>query len=101
MALQQTMQEIWAADRPFEAYKLQGPVQRNVPELFLKRAEWWVVNSIERCHAKSNVPEESGEPDHWYPVEFNTEHLCWVEICWIENLEIGGHWQAFHMQERI
>jgi hypothetical protein len=27
--------------------------------------------------------------------EFNFEHLCWVEICWIENLEIGGHWQAF------
>jgi hypothetical protein len=25
------------------------------------------------------------------------EHLCWVEIRWIENLEIGGHWEAFRI----
>jgi hypothetical protein len=95
VVLQQTTQEIWASERPFEACKLQGLVQRDIPELFFKRAEWWVVNGIERYYAKSNTPEESGEPDCWYPVEFNTEHLCWVEIHWIENLEIGGHWQAF------
>jgi hypothetical protein len=97
VALQWSTQELWASERPFKAYELQGPVQRNVPELFLKRAEWWVVNSIEQYHTKLNAPEESGEPDCWYPVEFNTNHLCWVEIHWIENLEIGGHWQAFHI----
>jgi hypothetical protein len=43
------------------------------------------------------MPEESGEPECWYPVEFNFEHLCWVEIHWIENLKIGGHWQAFRI----
>jgi hypothetical protein len=36
-----------------------------------------------------------GELNQWYAVEFDFNHLCWVEICWIENLEIGGHWQAF------
>jgi hypothetical protein len=56
-----------------------------------------VVNSIKQYHTRSNTPEESGEPEHWYPVEFNTECLCWVEIHWIENLEIRGHWQAFHI----
>jgi glutaredoxin len=50
--------------RALQAYKLQGPVQRNVPELFIKRAEWWVVNSIEQYHTKSSAPEESGEPEH-------------------------------------
>jgi hypothetical protein len=56
-----------------------------------------VVNGIKRYHTKLSVPEESGESEHWYTVEFNFEHLCWVEICWIENLEIGGHWQAFRI----
>jgi hypothetical protein len=32
---------------------------------------------------------------NWYPVEFNTEHACWAEVCWIENLEVGRHWEAF------
>jgi hypothetical protein len=95
VVLQQTTQGIWALEGPFIAYELQGPLQRNIPELFIKEAKWCVVNSIEQYHAKSHTPEESGEPECWYPVEFNTEHLCWVEICWIENLEIGGHWQAF------
>jgi hypothetical protein len=94
VALQTTTREIWAAEGPFEAYKLQGPVQREIPELFIKAAEWRVYNGIERYHARSTAPEESSS-ECWYTVEFNFEHLCWVEIHWIENLEIGGHWQAF------
>jgi hypothetical protein len=97
MALQSTTRELWASEGPFEAYKLQGPVRRDVPELFIKGAKWHVFNSIKRYHAKSNAPEESGDSECWYAVEFNFKHLCWVEICWIENLEIGGHWQAFHI----
>jgi hypothetical protein len=97
VALQTTTRELWAREGLFEAYKLQGPVQRDVPELFIKGAEWRVVNGIEQYHAKSNALEESGDSEHWYTVDFNFEHLCWVEIRWIENLEIGGHWQAFHI----
>ena len=26
-----------------------------------------------------------------YPVEFNFNYLCWVEICWNQE----GHWEAF------
>jgi hypothetical protein len=95
VVLQITTRELWASEGPFEAYKLQGLVQRDVPELFIKQAEWRVVNSIERYHAKSHTPEELGDSECWYTVEFNFEHLCWVEICWIKNFEIGGHWQAF------
>jgi hypothetical protein len=80
--------------RAFEAYELQGPVQRDIPERFIKAAEWWVHNGIERYHARSTAPEESSS-ECWYTVEFNFKHLCWVEIRWIENLEIGGHWEAF------
>jgi hypothetical protein len=97
VALQHTTRELWATEGPFEAYKLQGPVQRDIPELFIKGAEWHVINGIEQYHTKSIAPEESGEPECWYTVEFNFKHLCWVEIHWIENLEIGGHWQAFHI----
>jgi hypothetical protein len=32
MALQTTTRELWANKGPFEAYELQGPVQRDVPE---------------------------------------------------------------------
>jgi hypothetical protein len=97
VVLQCTTRELWASEGPFEAYKLQGLVQRDVPKLFIKGAEWCVVNGIKQYHAKSNTPEESGESERWYAVEFNFKHLCWVEICWIENLEIGGHWQAFRI----
>jgi hypothetical protein len=96
VALQTTTRELWAAEGPFKAYELQGPVQREIPERFIKAAVWRVYNGIERYHARSTAPEESSS-EHWYAVEFNFEHLCWVEIRWIENLEIGGHWQAFRI----
>jgi hypothetical protein len=94
VALQTTTRELWAAEGPFEVYKLQGLVQREIPERFIKAAVWHVYNSIERYHARSTAPEESSS-ERWYAVEFNFQHLCWVEICWIENLEIGGQWEAF------
>jgi hypothetical protein len=90
----QTTREHWASEGPFEVYNLQGPVLRDIPESFIKAAVWQVYNGIERYHTRSTAPEESSS-EHWYPVEFNFEHLCWVEIRWIENLEIGGTWEAF------
>jgi hypothetical protein len=92
----QTTREHWASEGPFEAYDLQGPVQRDIPENFIKAAEWRVYNGIERYHARSTAPEESSS-ERWYPVEFNFEHLCWVEIRWTENLEVGGTWEAFRI----
>jgi hypothetical protein len=94
VVLQTTTRELWAAEGPFETYILQGPVRREIPERFLKAAEWRVHNGIERYHARSTAPEEFSS-ERWYAVEFNFKHLCWVEIRWIENLEFRGHWEAF------
>jgi hypothetical protein len=33
----------------------------------------------------------------WYPVEFNPEHICWVEVCWVEPAGSEGYWQAFRI----
>jgi hypothetical protein len=52
MALQTTTREHWAAEGPFEAYELQGPVQRDIPDSFIKAAVWRVYNGIERYHTK-------------------------------------------------
>jgi hypothetical protein len=96
VALQCTTREVWATEGGFIPYEIKGHPLQNVPESFIKRASWRVVNVIEQYYAQSSAPEESGQ-EHWYPVEFNTECACWAEVCWIENLEIGGHWQAFHI----
>jgi hypothetical protein len=45
---------------------------------------------------KSNTPEESGT-DTWFPIEFNEEHVCWVEVCWIQPAGSEGYWQAFRI----
>jgi hypothetical protein len=63
----QTTRELWASEGPFEAYKLQGPVQREILERFIKAAEWCVYNGIERYHARSTAPEESSS-ERWYAV---------------------------------
>jgi hypothetical protein len=49
-----------------------------------------------RYYAQSSAPEESGIPA-WYPVEFNPEHICWVEVCWAEHAGSEGYWQAFRI----
>jgi hypothetical protein len=95
VALQSTRQ-IWAALGPFEQYPINGRPQRNVPSAFLKEAVWQVINGVERYYAKSHAPEESGLAV-WYPVEFNFEHICWVEVRWVEPITGEGHWQAFRI----
>jgi hypothetical protein len=49
-----------------------------------------------RYYAQSSAPEESGIPA-WYPVEFNPEHICWVEVRWAEPAGSKGYWQAFRI----
>jgi hypothetical protein len=98
VALQRTTREVWAAEGGFIPYEIENQQPRqDVPESFIKGASWRVVNAIERYHARSSAPEYSSGEEHWYPVEFNTERACWTEIRWIENLEIGGHWEAFRI----
>ena len=59
---------------------------------------WHAGSSREGYHAGEGYYAQSSannDPNEYYPVEFNTEYYCWVEVRWIENLEIGGHWEAF------
>jgi hypothetical protein len=96
VVLQQSTREIWAVTGPFEQYPISRRLQRNIPSAFLKEAVWQVINRVERYYAKSHTPEESGSTN-WYPVEFNFEQVCWVEVCWVEPVAGEGYWQAFHI----
>jgi uncharacterized membrane protein YgcG len=89
---QSNTRQLWAEDGAFISYEIpRGP--RNVPQIYTKGATWRVAGEAgEGYYAQSNT---DGEPERYYPVEFNTERVCWVEIRWIENLETGGHWEAF------
>jgi hypothetical protein len=33
----------------------------------------------------------------WFPVKFNKEHVCWVEVCLIEPAGSESYWQAFRI----
>jgi hypothetical protein len=75
---------------------IHGVPQQNVPEDYIKGAVWKTDVIPNRYHAQSSAPEESGIPA-WYPVEFNPEHICWVEVRWIEPAGREGYWQAFRI----
>jgi hypothetical protein len=96
VVLQQTTRQLWASQGPFEPYTVRGIPQQNVPEDYLKGAVWKTDIKPNRYYAQSSVPEESGIPA-WYPVEFNPEHVCWVEVHWAEPAGSEGYWQAFRL----
>jgi hypothetical protein len=96
MALQQTTQELWAQQGPFELYTTHGITQQNVPEIYLKGAVWNVQSIPARYHTRSSAPEESGT-GNWFPIEFNEEHVCWVEVRLQEPAGSEAYWQAFRI----
>jgi hypothetical protein len=49
-----------------------------------------------RYHACSSAPEESGT-GNWFPIEFNEEHVCWVEVRLLEPAGSEAYWQAFRI----
>jgi hypothetical protein len=96
VALQQTTQELWASQGPFEPYIIHGITQQNVPEIYLKGAVWNLQTVPPRYHAQSRAPEESGTGT-WFPIEFNEEHVCWVEVRYEEPAGSESYWQAFRI----
>jgi hypothetical protein len=94
VALQQLTRQLWPAQGPFELYVITGIPQCNIPAGFIKGATWQNINRVKHYNTQSSVPEESGIPV-WYPVEFNSEHICWVEVHWVEQVKGKGYWQAF------
>ena len=102
MASQQTTRQLWAEEGPFRPYSTVRGLQ-TVPPLFVKGATWHVGSSRDGYHAGEGYYAQSSannDPNEYYPVEFNSEYGCWVEVRWIENLEIGGHWEAFRPQDQ-
>ena len=78
---------------PFVPFEVARSRTQHVPTEYLKNAHWGIVDGDESYHAKSLVEGD----EHWYPVEFISDQACWVEIRWHENLEQGGHWEAFRI----
>jgi hypothetical protein len=96
MALQQTTRELWASQGPFEPYTIHSITQQNVPEIYVKGAVWHEDATPARYYARSSAPEESASGT-WFPIEFNEEHVCWVEVRWQDPAGSEGYWQAFRI----
>jgi hypothetical protein len=96
VALQQTTRELWAQQGPFETYTIHGVPQQNIPEVYIKGAVWNTQADPPRYVAQSSAPEESGTGT-WFPVDFNEEHVCWVEVRLQEPAGSEAYWQAFRI----
>jgi hypothetical protein len=96
VALQQTTRELWAQQGPFEPYTIHGVPQQNIPEIYIKGAVWNAQANPPRYIAQSSAPEESGTGT-WFPVDFNEEHVCWVEVRLQEPAGSEAYWQAFRI----
>ena len=83
----------WERTGPFVPFEVARSRTQHVPAEYLKNAHWGIVDGDESYHVKSLVEGD----EHWYPVEFISDRACWVEIRWHENLEQGGHWEAFRI----
>ena len=90
---QETTRLEWERTGPFVPFEVARSRTQHVPEEYLKNAHWGIVDGDKSYHIKSLVKGD----EHWYPVEFISARACWVEICWHENLEQGGHWEAFRI----
>jgi hypothetical protein len=67
------------------------PTDRNI-----KSTVWNAHSTPARYHAQSSAPEESGT-GNWFPIEFNEEHACWVEVHLQEPAGSEAYWQAFRI----
>jgi hypothetical protein len=96
VALQQTTRELWAQQGPFEHYTIHGVPQQNIPDIYIKGAVWNAQADPPRYVAQSSAPEESGTGT-WFPIDFNEEHVCWVEVRLQEPAGSEAYWQAFRI----
>jgi hypothetical protein len=96
VVLQQTTRELWAQQGPFEPYIIHGVTHQNIPGIYIKSAVWNDQSIPPRYHAQSSAPEESASGT-WFPIEFNEEHVCWVEVRLQEPAGSKPYWQAFRI----
>ncbi|KAH9059802.1 hypothetical protein EDB87DRAFT_1577340 [Lactarius vividus] len=69
-----TTREHWTN---FQPYSLERRGSRNIPLIFLKEACWREYRDDEGYFV-----DFTAAPTHYRPVEFNFDHLCWVEVTW-------------------
>ncbi|KAH9051764.1 hypothetical protein EDB87DRAFT_1693690 [Lactarius vividus] len=69
-----TTRERWTN---FQPYSLERRGSRNVPLIFLKEAHW-----REYWDDEGYFVDFAAAPTCYRPVEFNFDHLCWVDHCW-------------------
>jgi hypothetical protein len=80
VAAPNTTRELWEEEGPFQAYNLDKQGGRTVPHEYTKAAVWSIVDRHEGYHTRSLLEPEVERGRH-YPVEFNSERVCWVEVC--------------------
>jgi hypothetical protein len=90
----QITREIWDQEGPFPIYNLDNQGPRNVPYKFTKAAVWTTINKVEGYYSRSLIEPEV-EAGRYYPVEFNFERRCWVEVCYgqstiVSDVDDGG-----------
>ena len=90
---QETTRLEWERTGPFVPFEVARSRTQHIPEEYLKNAHWGIIDGDESYHVRLLVEGDK----HWYPVEFISARACWVEIRWHENLEQGGHWEAFRI----
>src|SRR6202453_5244929 len=96
VASQQTTRQAWANATGQHAFRLYDTVRSaaQVPEVFRKRSQWRTDTGREDGHYSYT----EAEPNNFIPVEFDSDHHCWVEIQWITEPEtsvVADHWQVF------
>jgi hypothetical protein len=60
----------------------------------MRTATWTTIDGVEGYYTRSLLEPEV-EAGRFYPVEFNFEHCCWVEVRPQETEEFGWFWQAY------
>ena len=84
----ETTRELWESEGMFSRYRLDFRGTNSVPERFLGQAEWRDHQGVTGYYAEPyNFP--SAGP---VAVEFNLDHLCWVEVRWRRT---DSQWEAF------
>ena len=84
----ETTREVWESGNAFSRYRLNFRGVDNVPDRFTTRTEFRSHQGITGYYAEPyNFP--SAGP---VAVEFNFEHLCWVEVRWRRT---DNQWEAF------
>src|ERR1700677_4605386 len=98
MASQQTTRQAWSTATDQFALTPYDTIRQStqVPEVYRKRSQWRDDSGRENGYYSYT----DNEPNHFIPVEFDSERFCWIEIHWITEPEtsVGAdHWQAFQI----